>query len=143
MQKKRKIRISLFSGGSGNDRFIKLLSKIDEIELNILVNGYDDGKSTGEIRRYIPEILGPSDFRKNFSHLIENNSNDGKIFCNILNFRFPNNTPTKDFVSMMSLNKKNKFIQKLEIYNLSYEKFLYLKSCFLVFLNYYMSNRTL
>ena len=98
MQKKRKIRISLFSGGSGNDRFIKLLSKIDEIELNILVNGYDDGKSTGEIRRYIPEILGPSDFRKNFSHLIENNSNDGKIFCNILNFRFTNNTTTKDIV---------------------------------------------
>ncbi len=143
MQKKRKIKISLFSGGSGNDRFIKLLSKINEIELNILVNGYDDGKSTGEIRKYIPEILGPSDFRKNFSHLIESNSNDGKIFSNILNFRFPNNISAKDFLSIMKLNKKNKFIEKLEIYNLSYEKFIYLKSCFLVFLKYYISKKTL
>ena len=143
MQKKRKIKISLFSGGSGNDRFIKLLSKINEIELNILVNGYDDGKSTGEIRKYIPEILGPSDFRKNFSHLIESNTNDGKIFSNILNFRFPNNISAKDFLSIMKLNKKNKFIEKLEIYNLSYEKFIYLKSCFLVFLKYYISKKTL
>ena len=43
----------------------------------------------------------------------------------------------------MKLNKKNKFIEKLEIYNLSYEKFIYLKSCFLVFLKYYISKKTL
>ena len=46
MQKKRKIRISLFSGGTGNDRFVHLLKNIPGVEINIIVNGYDDGKST-------------------------------------------------------------------------------------------------
>ena len=69
MQKKTKIKISLFSGGSGNDRFINLIKNISGVEIDIIVNGYDDGKSTGEIRKFIPGILGPSDFRKILSHL--------------------------------------------------------------------------
>ena len=80
MQKKSKIRISLFSGGSGNDRFINLIKNIPGVEIDIIVNGYDDGKSTGEIRKFIPGILGPSDFRKNFSHLINSKTTNGKIF---------------------------------------------------------------
>ena len=57
MQKKSNIKISLFSGGSGNDRFINLLKNIPGVEVNIIVNGYDDGKSTGEIRKFIPVIF--------------------------------------------------------------------------------------
>ena len=74
MQKKPKVKISLFSGGSGNDRFINLIKKIPGVEIDIIVNGYDDGKSTGEIRKFIPGILGPSDFRKNLSHLVNLNT---------------------------------------------------------------------
>ena len=80
MQKKPKIKISLFSGGSGNDRFINLIKNISGVEIDIIVNGYDDGKSTGEIRKFIPGMLGPSDFRKNFSHLINSKTPNGKFF---------------------------------------------------------------
>ena len=68
--RKIKINICLFSGGSGNQAFVQLLKNIPEIELNIIVNGYDDGKSTKELRKFGKKIIGQSDFRKNLSHLI-------------------------------------------------------------------------
>ena len=74
MYQKKMTNITLFSGGSGNVRFIELIKNIPEIRLSIVVNGYDDGKSTGEIRSFIPGILGPSDFRKNFLHLKKKNN---------------------------------------------------------------------
>lgn len=39
------------------------------MSLTIAVNGYDDGKSTGEVRRFLGDSLGPSDYRKNASRL--------------------------------------------------------------------------
>ena len=90
MQKNKGIKICLFSGGTGNNRFIQLLKDIPEITLDIIVNGYDDGKSTKEIREFAKGILGPSDFRKNLSHLINLNNKNGKILYKILNFRVPN-----------------------------------------------------
>src|SRR5256885_7690099 len=32
--------------------------------VTLLVNGYDNGRSTGALRRFLPGMLGPSDFRK-------------------------------------------------------------------------------
>ena len=87
--RKNKINICLFSGGSGNQAFVQLLKNIPEIELNIIVNGYDDGKSTKELRKFGKEILGPSDFRKNLSHLMNVNTKSELIMSKIMNFRFP------------------------------------------------------
>ena len=137
MQKKSNIKISLFSGGSGNDRFINLLKNIPGVEVNIIVNGYDDGKSTGEIRKFIPGILGPSDFRKNLSHLIDLNTRNGKIFKDLLNYRFSHKIKKKEFISFLKLSKYNKIVQKLNLYNLSFEKFIALKKYLNFFLNYY------
>ena len=36
------LKISLFSGGSGNERFVNLIKDLPGVELNIIVNGYDD-----------------------------------------------------------------------------------------------------
>ena len=90
MQKNLKTKISLFSGGSGNNRFIDLIKNIPGVEINIIVNGYDDGKSTREIRKYIPGILGPSDYRKNLSHLIDLKSTNGKIFKDLFTIKIKN-----------------------------------------------------
>ena len=133
MQKKPKIKISLFSGGSGNDRFINLIKNIPGAEIDIIVNGYDDGKSTGELRKFIPGMLGPSDFRKNFSHLINLKTTNGKIFKDLLNFRFPRDTTINNFISFLKLEKSNKFVQKLSLYNLTFEKFLALKKYLIFF----------
>ena len=66
----KKINITIFTGGSGCIEVIGALNnlnaKTDKVQLNLIVNGYDDGKSTGLIRDIIPGILGPSDFRKNW-----------------------------------------------------------------------------
>ena len=48
----------------------KIFSEQKNIDLTLLINAYDDGKSTGEIRKRISGLLGPSDFRKNLSYLV-------------------------------------------------------------------------
>ena len=59
------LNIVLFCGGSGCRSIIRGLLEHEDVNLTLLINGYDDGKSTGRLRRYIPGMLGPSDFRKN------------------------------------------------------------------------------
>jgi 2-phospho-L-lactate transferase/gluconeogenesis factor (CofD/UPF0052 family) len=56
--------IVLFSGGSGTATISKALVESGDY-VTIVVNCYDDGKSTGRIRRAVPGMLGPSDVRKN------------------------------------------------------------------------------
>ena len=137
MPRKSKVKITLFSGGSGNIRFINLINTLPGVELNILVNGYDDGKSTGEIRKYIPGILGPSDFRKNISHLINKNNFNGKIFHSIFNYRFLKNITRKDFKSFLKLDVNNKIVKNLKISDLSYQKFMMIKNYLNIFYSYY------
>lgn len=57
-------RIAMFSGGSGTASIAKALVA-NGADLYLLVNCYDDGKSTGRLRQAIPTMLGPSDVRKN------------------------------------------------------------------------------
>ena len=54
-----------------------------------MINGYDNGLSTGELRRFIPGMLGPSDFRKNLSHLLEIHSPNQFYTIECLEYRFP------------------------------------------------------
>lgn len=59
--------IVIFSGGSGNDAILEGLIKYGEYtdkNINIIVNAYDDGKSTG-VCREVTNTLGVSDIRKN------------------------------------------------------------------------------
>jgi 2-phospho-L-lactate transferase/gluconeogenesis factor (CofD/UPF0052 family) len=55
----------LFSGGRGSGALTAQLVANPGIALTIAINGYDDGASTGEVRRFLGDALGPSDFRKN------------------------------------------------------------------------------
>lgn len=57
--------VTLFSGGRGASAIARELLRIPGIELSVVINGYDNGLSTGALRRYLPGMLGPSDFRKN------------------------------------------------------------------------------
>lgn len=67
---KTKINLVLFSGGSGTQSITEALLKHSQISLRILINAYDDGHSTGRLRRFIPGMLGPSDVRKNINRLM-------------------------------------------------------------------------
>ncbi len=59
----------LFSGGRGSGALTTQLVTNPRIALTLVINGYDDGASTGEVRRFLGDALGPSDFRKNASRL--------------------------------------------------------------------------
>ena len=59
----------LFSGGRGSGALTSALVATPGVNLTIAINGYDDGASTGEVRRFLGDALGPSDFRKNASRV--------------------------------------------------------------------------
>ena len=114
----KKINLTIFAGGSGNSALIKILSKIKDINLKIIVNCYDDGKSTGKLRSFINGMLGPSDVRKNISSLLDDNDLFEKKLKYIIDYRFKkiqkkniiksifnNHTHLKD--TLNSLPKKN------------------------------------
>lgn len=61
----RRMAVTLFSGGRGASRIARELLRAPGIDLSVVINGYDNGLSTGALRRYLPGMLGPSDFRKN------------------------------------------------------------------------------
>src|SRR5579862_4911251 len=65
-----RINVVLFSGGSGTHSITQALLRHPQIRLRILINAYDDGHSTGRLRRFIPTMLGPSDVRKNINRLM-------------------------------------------------------------------------
>ena len=81
------MKISLFCGGRGSSNLIRELVDDTDVELTLIVNAYDDGLSTGEIRRLIPGMLGPSDFRKNLGYLLVPASEDHLNFQKILEHR--------------------------------------------------------
>lgn len=64
-----RLNVVLFSGGRGSGALTEQLATNPRIALTIVINGYDDGASTGEVRRFLGDCLGPSDFRKNASRL--------------------------------------------------------------------------
>lgn len=64
-------RICLFTGGRGTSSIVKSLVKVQNVQLTLLLNAYDDGLSTGALRELFPGMLGPSDIRKAFSTLFE------------------------------------------------------------------------
>ena len=68
-QRARGLRVVLFSGGRGSGALTSALVATPGVNLTIAINGYDDGASTGEVRRFLGDALGPSDFRKNASRV--------------------------------------------------------------------------
>ena len=63
---------------------------MDQVDLTVLVNSYDDGLSTGALRDCIPGMLGPSDVRKNVRNSLRRNSDAFAGLDRILGLRFRN-----------------------------------------------------
>ena len=127
--KKKKIKFAIFCGGTGSVELINLINKCDFIEPRLIINRYDDGKSTKLIRSLIGNFLGPSDFRKNISYLTEN-----EILKKIIDFRFLK-ISKKDLILFLSLSDKSNVVRKLKINQLSSDKFKKLNLYFYNLLN--------
>ncbi len=104
MNTQNKLNVVLFCGGRGAGTIIEVLSKHPQIQLTLLVNTYDDGLSTGMLRRFIPGMLGPSDVRKNCSRLIAKNEKAFSSLHELVEFRFPkdisNEKAEKDLLNL-------------------------------------------
>src|SRR5580698_11467579 len=91
-----KINVVLFSGGSGTQTISEALLKHPQISLRILINAYDDGHSTGRLRRFIPGMLGPSDVRKNINRLMPVEERCQQALRSISDYRLPVGISRKD-----------------------------------------------
>jgi len=81
--------VVLFSGGRGSGVLTRQLVANPGISLTVAINGYDDGASTGEVRRFLGDSLGPSDFRKNASRLATELRTASPALIDLLDWRFP------------------------------------------------------
>ena len=83
------LRLVLFSGGRGAGVLTRQLVAHPSISLTIAINGYDDGASTGEVRRFLRDSLGPSDFRKNAARLATELRSCSPALVELLDRRLP------------------------------------------------------
>jgi 2-phospho-L-lactate transferase/gluconeogenesis factor (CofD/UPF0052 family) len=83
------LEVVLFSGGRGSAALARQLVSSPAVSLTIVINGYDDGASTGEVRRFLGDSLGPSDFRKNASNLAAALHTCAPELIDILDLRLP------------------------------------------------------
>ncbi len=80
-----------FSGGRGTRALTKAFLRHNHSHLTSVVNAYDDGKSTGEIRR-IFRMLGPSDIRKNQEEMLSPDQKDYDASRRLFAWRYPAGT---------------------------------------------------
>jgi 2-phospho-L-lactate transferase/gluconeogenesis factor (CofD/UPF0052 family) len=81
------LNIVSFNGGRGAKNLIPSFLNMDGINLTSIVNAYDDGKSTGEIRTFF-KMLGPSDIRKVQEAMIPENLWDHHSILQMFEYRF-------------------------------------------------------
>lgn len=66
-----RVRLALFCGGRGSSAILRALLERPDVDITLLVNAYDDGRSTGMLRMLLGDLPGPADFRKNLAVLLE------------------------------------------------------------------------
>lgn len=84
-----RLSVVLFTGGRGSELLTRQLVTHPDVRLTLIVNGYDDGKSTGEIRRFFGDALGPSDYRKNANLLAREMDTIALAELELLDHRLP------------------------------------------------------
>lgn len=94
----------IICGGSGSTQLYNGIKMFDKnANIKFLINMYDDGKSTGEVRK-VMNVLGPSDCRK--THLkCYKNIHENDLSANILSF----------YEDRFDLNKENALKEVLDI----------------------------
>jgi 2-phospho-L-lactate transferase/gluconeogenesis factor (CofD/UPF0052 family) len=96
------LNVVLFSGGRGSGALARMLAAIPRVRLTVTINGYDDGASTGEVRRFLGDALGPSDFRKNASRLAGVLQSASASLIELLDQRLPAGAVAQDFERLLA-----------------------------------------
>lgn len=82
------INVIIFNGGRGASTILPILLENKDLRVQSVVNAYDDGKSTGEIRDFF-DMLGPSDIRKTQQLMLPKDNIDFASIDSIFDYRFP------------------------------------------------------
>ncbi len=90
-----RIHVVVFAGGRGSGALARWLAADRRVSLTLVVNGYDDGASTGRVRRFLGSCLGPSDFRKNASVLARAYASCPEPLVSFLDLRLPMECPAE------------------------------------------------
>lgn len=96
----KRIVVSFFCGGRGGSHLIRELLRHPGVELRALINAYDDGLSTGELREFIPGMLGPSDFRKNLANFLHWHSSHQFALTRLLEFRLSRTREAEEIAAL-------------------------------------------
>lgn len=96
-----KVNIVMFSGGTGTQSITPALLRHPQISLQIVVNAYDDGLSTGRLRRFIPDMLGPSDIRKNLNRLMPVKERSSQSLKRLCDHRLPVGIPRDEALHLL------------------------------------------
>lgn len=82
------LNVVILNGGRGAAAVIPALLARQGLHVTSVVNAYDDGKSTGEIRRFFG-MLGPSDIRKVQELMLPKDDPDHHANLHLFQYRFP------------------------------------------------------
>jgi 2-phospho-L-lactate transferase/gluconeogenesis factor (CofD/UPF0052 family) len=82
------LNIVIMNGGRGASKTIPALLERQGLHVTSVVNAYDDGKSTGEIRRFFG-MVGPSDIRKVQELMLPKDDIDYLSNLRVFSYRFP------------------------------------------------------
>ncbi len=97
------MKVVIFSGGRGSTVLSKRLVRQTGLSLTVLINGYDDGASTGEVRRFLGDSLGPSDFRKNASRFASELNTCECALIELFDLRLPIGLSDQDGISTVKM----------------------------------------
>jgi len=130
------MKVLIFSGGSGSASLQEgLVRNFPEINITLLINAYDNGKSTGEVRKHFNgQILGPSDVRKNQTRL-NTLCGGSKGVSDFLEYRFDaaNIDEAKNIIYRKVEEIKDRYFSK------EFDKFNKITSTLLEYINSYFS----
>lgn len=99
MTKDAVLNVAVLNGGRGAGSIIAELIRRGAAVVSI-VNGFDDGKSTGAIRGIVG-MIGPSDFRKVHEGMLAADHPPSSAVRSLFRYRVPAMTSRKDVVSAM------------------------------------------
>ena len=106
------LNVLFLNGGRGASSLITDLLSRKVANITSIVNAYDDGKSTGQIRDFF-KMLGPSDIRKVQEVMLPTNDPNYEQYKAIFSYRFPFLIGRDDALSGLkefTLSKTNRLV---------------------------------
>ena len=96
------LNVVILNGGRGASTIIPALISRQRLHVTSIVNAYDDGKSTGAIRRFFG-MLGPSDIRKVQELMLAKDDPEHENYVTLFQYRFPLDCNREDILEQLEL----------------------------------------